>query len=109
MPNTILELRRYRTADGRVPFSEWFASLDGPTTARVSAYKDRMQAGRWGDSRFVGEGVWELKIDFGPGYRIYYLRDGRAVVILLCGGDKGSQQSDIRQAHEFAADYRRRR
>lgn len=103
-----MDIRRYRTTDGRVPFSDWLGTLDAAAAARVSAYKDRMQAGHWGNSRFVGEGVWELKIDFGPGYRIYYLRDGRTVVILLCGGDKGSQQADIRQAHEFAADYWRR-
>lgn len=103
-----MDIRRYRTLDGRVPFSDWLDKLDAAAAARVSAYKDRMRAGHWGNSRFVGEGVWELKIDFGPGYRIYYLRDGKTVVILLCGGDKGSQQADIRQAHEFAADYRRR-
>ena len=104
-----MELRRYRTAAGRVPFSDWFGRLNAATAARVSAYKDRLQAGHWGNSRSVGEGVSELKINFGPGYRIYYLRDGQTVVILLCGGDKGSQQADIRQAHEFAADYWRRR
>jgi putative addiction module killer protein len=104
-----MDIRRYRTIDGRIPFSDWLGKLDAATAARVSAYKDRMHAGQWGNSRFVGDGVWELKIDFGPGYRIYYLRDGRTVVILLCGGDKGSQQADIRQAHGFAEDYRRRR
>lgn len=105
----MMELRRYRTADGRVPFSEWLEKLDGRTRARVSAYKDRMRLCHWGDLRSVGESVWELKIDFGPGYRIYYIRDGGAVVILLCGGDKGSQPSDIRQSHAFAADYRSRK
>lgn len=105
----MMELRRYRMVDGRVPFSEWLEKLDGRTAARVSAYKDRMCLGHWGDSRSVGEAVWELKLDFGPGYRIYYLREGGAVVILLSGGDKGSQQADIRQAHEFASDYRSRR
>ncbi|MFI5363040.1 MAG: type II toxin-antitoxin system RelE/ParE family toxin [Elusimicrobiota bacterium] len=59
--------------------------------------------------RTVGEGVLELKVDFGPGYRIYYLRDGDSIVVLLCAGDKGSQHGDIRRAHENAADYWRRR
>ncbi|MEK7382047.1 MAG: type II toxin-antitoxin system RelE/ParE family toxin, partial [Elusimicrobiota bacterium] len=57
----------------------------------------------------VGRGVSELKIDLGPGYRIYYLRDGRTIVVLLCAGDKGSQQADIRCAREYAADYWERR
>lgn len=104
----MIELRRYRTFDGRIPFSEWLEKLDGGTAARVSAYKDRIRLGHFGNSRSVGEGVWELKIDYGPGYRIYYIRDGGTVVILLCGGDKGSQQEDIRQAHRFAVDYWRR-
>ena len=104
-----IELRWYRTAAGRAPFSDWLEGLDAVTATRVSAYKNRMRRGQWGDYRSVGEGVWELKIDFGPGYRIYYLRDGLTVVILLCGGDKSSQQADIRQAHRFAEDYWRRR
>lgn len=104
-----MELRRYRTAEGRVPFSEWLLDMDDSTAGRVSAYVDRMKSGNFGKSGPVGQGVVELKIDFGAGYRVYYIRDGRTVVVLLCGGDKSSQQADIRQAHEFAADYRMRK
>jgi len=67
-----------------------------------------MKNGNFGRSRSVGDGVLELKINFGPGYRVYYLREGSVVVILLYGGDKGSQQADILKAVEYAADYRRR-
>lgn len=102
-------LFRYRTTDGRVPYSEWLADLDDPTAGRLLAHVDRMKSGNFGRSEPVGQGVSELKIDFGPGYRVYYLRDGRTVVILLCGGDKGSPREDIRKALEFAADYRRRK
>ena len=104
-----MELRRYRTADGRVPFSEWLIVLEDSAAGRVSAYVDRMKSGNFGYSRSVGAGVSELKIDFGPGYRVYYLRDGHAIVVLLCGGHKGSQKADIRQAQDYAADYWRRR
>lgn len=103
-----MELRRYRTAKERIPYSDWLQDLDDATFGRVSAYVDRMKYGNFGKSEPVGQGVSGLKIDFGPGYRVYYIRDGRAVVVLLCGGDKSSQQADIRQAHAFAADYRRR-
>ena len=104
-----MELRRYQTAEGRVPYSEWLRDMDSSTAGRVSAYVDRIKSGNFGKSEPVGQGVSELKIDFGPGYRVYYIRDGSMVVVLLCGGDKSSQQADIRQAHEFAADYRRRK
>lgn len=104
-----MELRRYRTAVGHVPYSDWLRGLADSIAGRVSAYVDRMKSGNFGRSEPVGQGVSELKIDFGPGYRVYYLRDGRTVVILLCGGDKSSQRTDIRQAKDFAADYRRRR
>lgn len=109
MTEAIFELREYTTTDGGSPFSKWLGALDGRTATRIAAYTNRMKAGNWGNSRFVGEAVWELKIDLGPGYRVYYLRDGSTLVILLCGGDKGSQQADIRQAHGFAMDYWRRR
>ena len=109
MNNEPMELRRYRAANGRVPLSEWLMALSDSTAGRVSAYIDRMKSGNFGHSRPVGAGVSELKVDFGPGYRVYYLRDGQTVVVLLCGGHKGSQRADIRQAHEYAADYWRRR
>lgn len=84
-------------------------TLDDPTAGRVSAYVDRMKSGNLGHSRSVGAGVSELKINFGPGYRVYYVRDGQTIIVLLCGGHKGSQKADIRLAREYAADYWRRR
>ena len=103
-----IELRRYRTAGGHVPYSEWLADLNDATAGRVSAYVDRMKSGNFGHSRPIGQSVSELKINFGPGYRVYYLRDGHMIVVLLCGGDKGSQRADIRWAREYAVDYWRR-
>jgi putative addiction module killer protein len=103
----LFELKRYKTEAGRVPFAEWLHELDGRTAGRIEAYVDRMKAGNFGNSRSIGGGVLELKIDYGPGYRIYYLRDGLTVVVLLSGGDKSSQQTDIQLAHAYAEDYRR--
>ena len=101
----LFELRRYRTTDGKVPVSEWLNKLDTKTGGRIRAYIERIKTGNFGHTRSVGEGVSELKINFGPGYRIYYLHDGASVVVLLCGGDKSSQQKDIRLAQHYATDY----
>ncbi len=67
---------------------------------------DRLVAGRAGDVRAVGHGVSELRIDYGPGYRVYYLREGQRLILLLTGGDKSSQEADIRTAHEIAQAWR---
>lgn len=109
MTDRLFELRRYQISDGRVPVSEWLEGLDNASSGRVLAYVDRMKAGNFGNSRSVGEGVSELKINFGPGYRVYYLRNGDSIVVLLCGGDKNSQQSDVSRAQRYAVDYRRRK
>lgn len=103
------ELRRDQDPAGRIPYSDWLRGLDNPTAARVGAYVDRMKTGNFGNSRAVGRGVAELKTDAGPGYRVYYLRDNREIVVLLCGGDKGSQTADILRAQAYAGDYRERR
>ena len=66
-----------------------------------------MEEGNFGDHSHVGQGVWELRIHYGPGYRAYYGEDGPVIVLLLCGGDKSTQKRDIRKAHEFWAEYRR--
>ena len=96
--------------DGRsAPFSNWLNSLkDARTMGIVRARLNRIRLGNFGDCKSVGGGVEELRIDFGPGYRIYFARDGQAVVILLCGGYKGSQSSDIRLAKRYWRDYEKR-
>lgn len=100
---------RYQTSDSRQPYTEWWQGLkDRVGASIIKAHVDRMELGHFGKSRWVGEDVWELKITYGPGYRVYYLRDGEHVVILLCGGDKGSQKRDIQKAKEYATDYWRR-
>ncbi len=97
----------YVDGRGREPFREWLDALkDISTRARIKLRLDRLKLGNFGNCRSVGGGVFELKIDFGPGYRVYF---GLAhVVLVLCGGDKGSQESDIQQAKRYWMDYRSR-
>src|SRR5690349_7614826 len=86
----------YQAADGRVPYREWFEALrDRKTQQRIDARLAHVRAGNLGAHRSVGGGVTELKLDFGPGYRIYIGQKGTAWVLLLCGGEKRTQQRDI--------------
>ncbi|MBI3017609.1 MAG: type II toxin-antitoxin system RelE/ParE family toxin [Deltaproteobacteria bacterium] len=102
------ELVEYETENGRCPFSEWLDGLkDIAARAIIRKRLNRIRIGNFGNTRSVGEGVFEFKIDFGPGYRVYYGLDGDTFVVLLCGGDKGSQDRDIQKANEYWQDYRR--
>lgn len=103
------EIRRYVKPDGTIPFQKWFDSLrDRQAQVKIDARLDRVELGNLGDYRSVGEGVGELKINYGPGYRVYFGQMGSTIVLLLCGGDKSTQQQDIRKAKEYWADYERR-
>jgi putative addiction module killer protein len=102
------EIVAFRAKDGRVPFEEWLDDLDDKrAVARVLARLVRVRHGNPGDCKTVGEGVSELRVDYGPGYRVYFGQRGQTVVVLLCGGDKRTQDRDIRLAkqywHEFKA------
>jgi putative addiction module killer protein len=104
------EIRRYRTDAGGEPFTDWLAELaDRQARARVLARLERLETGNFGDVKFLRGGVSELRIDWGPGYRVYFGRDGRTVVVLLCGGDKRKQDADIRKAVELWQEYISRR
>lgn len=84
-------------------FSTWITDLrDVNAVARITKRIDRLMLGNPGDVKPVGEGVSEMRIDYGPGYRIYFTQQGREIVVLLCGGDKGSQDRDIRDAKALA-------
>lgn len=99
----------YRTRDGRLPFDEWLRELrDANAAARVLARIGRIRRGNLGDCKPVGEGVSELRVDYGPGYRVYFGQAGQMVVILLCGGDKRTQDRDISQARKYWQDYQQR-
>jgi putative addiction module killer protein len=103
------EIRRYITPDGRNPFAEWLNSLrDLSAVVKIEQRLDRVRLGNLGNSKSVGEGVCELKIDFGPGYRVYFGQFGSTIVLILCGGDKSTQQQDIRKAKEYWKEYEER-
>ena len=106
----VFEIRRYRTAGGREPFSEWLSGLrDRQAHARILVRLERLELGNFGDCKPVGGGVQELRIDWGPGYRVYFGQDGPVVVLLLCGGDKATQRRDIRQAKAYWKQYSKER
>ena len=102
----MLEVRYYFTSDGSSPFADWFAELDAPARAKITVAIARMGQGNLSNAKSVGEGVLEYKIDFGPGYRIYFGRDGNVLIILITGGTKKRQQRDIKSAVAFWADYK---
>ncbi len=109
MEATPKELQIYVTEDGRAPFSEWLASLcDIKARAKIRVRLDRVSLGNLGDCHGVGDGVQELRIDYGPGFRVYFGQVGAAIVLLLCGGNKSTQTKDIEQATRYWSEYRRR-
>lgn len=86
-------------------YSAWFRSLrDRVTQGRIATRIDRLMLGNFGDAKSVGDGVHELRMTFGPGYRVYFTRRGERIILLLCGGDKGSQSRDIVQAKWLASE-----
>ena len=104
-----METRYYVLRDGRSPFEGWFAGLDPTARSKVTVAVARLEQGNLSNVKPVGEGVLEYRINFGPGYRIYFGRDGDALVILLTGGTKRRQQRDIRAALDMWTDYRWRK
>ena len=87
-------------------FKRWVGSLrDRRAIARINARLRSLSLGNFGDCSYIGDGLLEMRIHYGPGYRLYYLREGAALVVLLCGGVKGSQRRDIEQARRLASDW----
>ncbi len=104
------EIREYLTVTGRSPFSEWLNSLrDVSGRAKVRIRLDRLRLGNMGDCKSVGEGVQELRIAFGPGYRVYLGQESDSLILLLCGGDKSTQSKDIQTAKNYWQDYKNRK
>lgn len=105
----MIEIVQYETEAGDCQFSVWFEDLDARAAAKVRTAIARIETGNFGDVKPVGEGVSERRIDFGPGYRVYFAQDGEKVVILLVGGTKKRQQRDIDQAKAHWRDYKHRK
>lgn len=103
------DIRHYLTSTGKNPFEEWLDSIkDCRTAARIAARIARLAVGNFGDCKPLRDGIWELRIDWGPGYRVYYAMSGRTCVLLLCGGDKRRQSADISRAIAYWNDYQQR-
>ena len=100
-----LTIREYLTASGKNPFREWLNARDVAVRARLQARVLRFETGNLGDHKSVGSGIWEARMMFGPGYRIYFGKDGDSIIVLLIAGDKGSQSRDVSLAQGFWRDY----
>ena len=106
MESTI-SIKLLETDEGKVPFKEWYDSLrDKVTKVRVRRRLDRVELGNFGDTQSVGEGIYELRLHFGSGYRVYFARVGNTVIVLVGGGDKSSQKTDIAQAQALWRKYK---
>ena len=105
----MLVIREYVDARGHSPFARWFEDLDAGAAAKITVALARIEMGNLANVKGVGGGVLEYRIDWKPGYRVYFGRDGATLVVLLAGGTKRRQQRDVAAAQERWADYRRRR
>ncbi len=100
-----LTIREYLSADGRNYFREWLDTLTVPVRARIQARILRFEIGNLGDHKTVGGGLWEARVMFGSGYRIYFGKKGRSIILILLGGAKSSQTRDIRKAQLLWKEY----
>jgi putative addiction module killer protein len=108
-PVTELVVELYSTRGGRIPFQEWMDALrDVPTLDRINMRLARLRSGNLGDHRMLAGGLFEMRLFYGPDYRIYGAKEGAGFILLLCGGDKGSQRQDIETAQAYCSDYRKR-
>ena len=105
----MLELKEYIDSQGRSPFRNWFDGLDAVAAAKITVALGRIEQGNLSSVKGVGGGVLEYRLDFGPGYRVYFGRDGSTLVILLAGGSKTRQQQDIDHARKRWLDYKSRK
>lgn len=105
MENQQWSISKYVTINGVCPFDEWFNTLNSTNKARVDVRLDRVSLGNFGDSKSLNEGIYELRLHFGGGYRIYYGKTGRRVVLLLMGGMKKTQNKDIKTARGYWKAY----
>lgn len=106
----MFEIRHYTTEDGRYPVRSWLDDLrDQEAKHRIEVRLERLRQGGFGDWITVGSGIRELRIHYGPGYRVYFAKTGKTVILLLCGGDKKTQRTDIATAQQRLRDWKSRR
>ena len=103
------EIRHYLSETGNDPYQEWLDHLkDRTAKARITVRVNQLAAGAYGDCKPLSNGVWKLRVDHGPGYRVYYAQAGKKLVLLLLGGDKRQQQTDIEKALRYWSAYQKR-
>ncbi len=106
---SVVEIRHFVSRAGKDLFDDWLSGLaDARAQAKIAVRVNRLAAGNFGDSKSLGHGLRELRIDWGPGYRVYFTMLTRTCALLLCAGDKRTQPSDIRRAYECIQDYQQR-
>ena len=106
----MIEIRHYVNTAGKDVFDDWLTELaDARAQAKIATRINRLASGNFGDCKALRQGLYELRVDWGPGYRVYYALAGRECVLLLCGGDKRKQAADIERALEYLRDYKERR
>lgn len=108
MNTPLFELVNYVRQGGDVPLDNWLNDLSTQTRAKIRSRINRLRQGNFGNCEPIGHGLSELKINYGPGFRVYFGRKGSMVILLLCGGDKSSQSADIRKAHDLWQEYQTR-
>jgi putative addiction module killer protein len=105
----VIEVRHYVTKTGRDVFDDWLSQLDDTRAqAKIAVRINRLAAGNFGDSKSLRHGLFEMRIDWGPGYRVYFTMPEKQRVLLRCGGDKRKQEADIEQALKYLRDYKER-
>lgn len=103
------QIEHYQNHAKKIPFVEWLDALqNAQAKLRILHRLNRLELGNFGDCKPCRDGIWELRINCGPGYRIYYVLNGKQVILLLCAGDKSTQKSDINRAHAFWQDWQMR-
>jgi putative addiction module killer protein len=109
MPDMRNTINEYTDENGKSPYAQWLGRLrDAKTKAKVIMQVDKMELGLFGDVEPIGDGLSELRIHYGPGYRVYFGKEGKQVYLLLCGGDKSTQSKDIKKAKTYWQDHKRR-
>jgi len=104
-----MEVRHYLSRSGKDIFDDWVSGLaDRRTQAKIATRINRLAAGNFGDCKPLGQGLWELRVDWEPGYRVYYAMIARACALLLCAGDKRTQRADMDRAREYLTDFKER-
>jgi putative addiction module killer protein len=106
---TLVELREYQDRGGRNPFRDWYDRLNTEAARKVTTARYPLGLGNFSNAKSVGAGVYECKINFGPGHRVYFGKEGEQIVILLGGGTKQRQQNDIKLAHDRWEDFRQKK